>query len=241
MKKDNIYEKPVLRIQPFEFNRTVVNVFDDMIVRSVPLYHESIKRQTGIAVNFYQQNSVIYDLGCSNGNLGLSILDLMGKKEFDMVAVDNSSDMIDEYQKRLVNRPKSENIRFLCDDIRDISFENASVVIINLTLQFIPVQDRDSLIKKIYDSMLEGGVLLLTEKIVHADSDMTDLQQDFYYNFKKENGYSNLEISQKRDALENVLIPETVESHIERLKNSGFMKTDVWLKWFNFTSFMGVK
>lgn len=241
MKKDNIYKKPVLRIQPFEFNRTVVNVFDDMIVRSVPLYHESIKRQSEIAVSFYQQNSVIYDLGCSNGNLGLSILDLMGKKEFDMVAVDNSVDMIDEYQKRLSNRPKSENIRFICDDIRDISFENASVVIINLTLQFIPVKDRDSLIKKIYDSMLEGGVILLTEKIVHADNDLTDLQQDFYYNFKKENGYSNLEISQKRDALENVLIPETVESHIERLKNSGFMKTDVWLKWFNFASFMGIK
>jgi tRNA (cmo5U34)-methyltransferase len=241
MKKDNIYEKPVLRIQPFEFNRTVVNVFDDMIVRSVPLYHESIKRQTGIAANFYQQNSVIYDLGCSNGNIGLSILDLMGKKEFDMVAVDNSADMIDEYQKRLINRPKSENIRFICDDIRDISFENASVVIINLTLQFIPVQDRDFLIKKIYDSMLEGGVILLTEKIIHTDDEMTDLQQDFYYNFKKENGYSNLEISQKRDALENVLIPETVESHIERLKNAGFMKTDVWLKWFNFASFMGIK
>ncbi|MCP3926317.1 MAG: carboxy-S-adenosyl-L-methionine synthase CmoA [Desulfobacterales bacterium] len=241
MKKDNIYKDTVERIQPFKFNSKVVDVFDDMINRSVPLYQESIKRQAEIAAEFYQEGSVIYDLGCSSGNVGLTFLDKMGKKKFNMVAVDNSKEMIDEYKKRLSNKPKSENINFLCDDIRDISFENASVVIINLTLQFIPLADRDSLVKRIYDSMLSGGVIILTEKTVHKDKTITDLQQNFYYLFKKENGYSNLEISQKRDALENVLIPETPEDHIKRLNNSGFKETDIWLKWFNFASFIGIK
>lgn len=240
-KKDNIYKDPVLRVAPFKFNKTVVDVFDDMITRSVPLYKESIRRQAELALKFYKAGTRIYDLGCSNGNLGLLILDLMGKNDFEMVAVDSSKEMILEYEKRLGNKPNGENISLLCDDIRDIELQDASVVIINLTLQFLPLKDRDDLIRNVFSSMKKGGVILLTEKVIHSDFEQTDLQQEFYYRFKKENGYSNLEISQKRDALENVLIPETVEQHMERLEKSGFESIDLWLKWFNFASFMGVK
>ncbi len=241
MKKDNIYANKKSHIKPFEFNEKVVDVFDDMIHRSVPLYNEMIKRQTILAARSYKENSYIYDLGCSNGNSGLSFLSHMGNKNFKMIGIDNSPAMIEEYEKRLTNRPNSINIKLKCSDIQSVEMEIASVVVINLTLQFLPLKDRDNLFNKIYKSLIPGGILLFTEKVEHQDSDLSDLQQDLYYQYKKENGYSNLEISQKRDALENVLIPETIENHQKRLIKTGFVKTDIWLKWFNFTSFICIK
>lgn len=238
MSFDKLYSRKLDKIKPFEFNETVVNVFDDMINRSVPLYRETINRQVQLTEKFYQPGSMIFDFGCSNGNFGLALLELMGKKEFSMTAVDNSKQMIETYKKNLSNRPNGENIKLVCDKIQNITIKNASVVIVNLTLQFIPVHERTNLIKTIYNGLLPSGILLITEKTIHEHDSLTELQQEFYYKYKKENGYSNLEISQKRDALENVLIPETIESHRLRFTESGFNKIDIWQKWFNFTSFI---
>lgn len=238
MEFDKIYAHKIKKIKPFEFNETVVNVFDDMINRSVPLYQETIKRQVQLSEKFYQPGSTIFDFGCSNGNLGLQFLELMGKKNFSMIAVDNSTEMLKTYKERLSNRPNEENITLIHDKIQNIIVLKASIVVINLTLQFIPVDERDELIKNVYDGLLPSGILLVTEKTIQENEELTELQQEFYYRYKKENGYSNLEISQKRDALENVLIPETPESHFQRFKSAGFTKVDIWQKWFNFTSFI---
>ncbi len=238
MSSDKIYSKKLDKIRPFEFNETVVNVFDDMLNRSVPLYRETIKRQVQLSERFYQPGSMIFDFGCSNGNFGLRLLEIMGKKDFSMTAVDNSREMLKTYKERLSNRPNEENIELVYDKIQNVIVKNASVVIVNLTLQFIPVAERANLIKTIYDGLLPSGILLITEKTVHENDSLTKLQQEFYYKYKKENGYSNLEISQKRDALENVLIPETIESHNKRFNDAGFDKIDIWQKWFNFTSFL---
>lgn len=241
MGKDSIYSKKCDNVPPFEFNKTVVDVFDDMIHRSVPFYNDIITRQAQLAEQFYQPGTTLFDLGCSNGNFGLTFLEIMGKKPFHMVAVDNSGPMLDTYRARLENRPMGDNIRLVCQDIKDIPLSNASVVIINLTLQFLPVQERDGLIKAIYKALVPKGLLLVTEKTVQKNQMMTDLFQDYYYRFKRENGYSNLEISQKRDALENVLVPDDVHSHFDRFTRAGFTHMDIWRKWFNFTSFICLK
>lgn len=237
-KKDRIYVEKQGKVPAFEFNEKVVGVFDDMIHRSVPFYGEMIRRQAQLVARYYRPGSVIYDLGCSNGNLGLLLMEEMGEAPFTMTAVDNSKPMLSAYEKRLSGRSNPSAIRLRCDDIRNVPLENASVVVINLTLQFLPVAARDSLIGQVYDALPTGGALLFTEKIIHDNSEMSELQQEFYYRFKKENGYSELEISQKRDALENVLIPETVEDHVRRLSAAGFTKIDNWLKWFNFAAFL---
>lgn len=233
-----MYKNQKSRIHPFEFNKDVVEVFDDMIHRSVPLYRETILRLSQLSSRFYKENSNIYDLGCSNGNFGLSFLHEMGKKRFHMIAVDNSSHMLEEYKKKLAHQPNGNYIELIQNNIQNVSLENASVVVINLTLQFLPIRERDNIIQKIYQALVPGGILLITEKVIHQNQKMTSLQQEFYFKFKKENGYSNLEISQKRDALENVLIPETIENHISRFKTAGFELIDMWQKWFNFTAFI---
>ncbi|OQY16265.1 MAG: carboxy-S-adenosyl-L-methionine synthase CmoA [Desulfobacteraceae bacterium 4572_35.1] len=239
--QDLIYSRQQEHITPFEFNDTVVSVFDDMITRSVPLYQESIQRQAQLAAHYYQPDSHIYDLGCSHGNFGIQFFQQMQQQPFHMVAIDNSQPMLDKYNSRLAALPANDRVKTQLASIEDYSFLPTSVAVINLTLQFLALEARNTLLQRIYDAMLPGGILLLSEKIIHAEAELAALQQDWYYRFKKENGYSQLEISQKRDALENVLIPETIEQHQHRLQQVGFKKIDVWLKWFNFTSILCIK
>lgn len=225
-------------ITPFEFNETVASVFDDMISRSVPNYREVLTQQARLAEKFYQPGTTIYDLGCSNGNFALTLIQRMKQKPFTMTAVDNSAPMIDLFKKRISGFDSHSGITPVLSDIRGISMTGASVIVANLTLQFIPAADRDSLVKSIYNALLPGGIFLLTEKTVNIDADFSKLQQEFYYMFKEENGYSLLEINRKREALENVLVPETVEAHIKRMRAAGFSAIEIYHKWFHFTSFI---
>ncbi len=236
-KKDNIFNSDG-DISPFEFNETVASVFDDMITRSVPHYKEIIEQQSRLTAKFYQNGTKIYDLGCSNGNFTAAFISEMGERDFELIAVDNSAPMLEFFKSRISGFIGYQRITPVLSDIMNIGFEKSSVVIANLTLQFIPVGQREILIKRIYDSLVPGGIFLITEKTINSDTDLADLQQEFYYRLKEENGYSRIEITRKREALENVLIPETIETHTERLKNAGFSAIEIWLKWFHFAAFI---
>ena len=241
MEKDRIFAGKKGKPEPFQFNREVARVFDDMLNRSVPLYGESIRRQAEIASAYYQEKSRIYDLGCSNGNLGLLILDQMKGREFSLIGVDSSFPMIEKYSRQLAHKTESSSVCLICGFLEDIRIKNASVVLINLTLQFIAPQKRDAVLSSVFNGLNSGGILLLTEKTVHREKVLNDLEIRFYKKFKLENGYSELEISRKREALEKVLVPDTIETHRKRLERAGFKTMDVWLKWFNFASFIAVK
>jgi tRNA (cmo5U34)-methyltransferase len=235
--KDNIFAAKG-EVTPFEFNETVASVFDDMISRSVPLYREIILQQARLAAKFYRPGTSIYDLGCSTGNFASALMQEIKGREFTLTAIDNSSPMIELFKKRITAFGGAGNITPIVSDIMDVDFAPASVIVSNLTVQFISPDKRDLLIKRIYDSLIPGGIFLLTEKTVNPDDDLAALQQEFYYRLKEENGYSQIEITRKREALENVLIPETVETHITRLTSAGFNAIEIWLKWFHFTSFI---
>ncbi len=235
--KDRIYADNA-DVTPFEFNETVASVFDDMISRSVPHYREVIAQQAGIAAKFYAPGTEVYDLGCSNGNFALALMQTMQQRQFSMTAVDSSAPMIDLFKKRISGFDSHSGIKPMMGDIRETAMKNASVVVSNLTLQFIPAADRDSLVARIYNALVPGGIFLLTEKTVNSDAGLCALQQEFYYKFKEDNGYSLLEINRKREALENVLVPETVEAHMERMRRAGFGAIEIYNKWFHFTSFI---
>ena len=241
MNKDRVFANKLTTITPFRFNEKVARVFDDMLVRSVPLYGEVLKQQARITKQYYQDGTRIFDLGCSHGNLGVLLLDCFGSTAFKMTGIDSSWPMIQRFKNRLCAHNSQGCIELACAGIEDIVIRNASVVVINLTLQFLDPEKRDQLIQAAFDGLCHGGILLLTEKTVHPDPEMNALEQAYYVQFKKENGYSDLEISQKRDALERVLVPETVAQHKARIQHAGFTAFNVWLKWFNFTSIMAVK
>jgi tRNA (cmo5U34)-methyltransferase len=239
--KDSIYTSPVGEIEPFKFDETVAAVFPDMIVRSVPGYNTIISAIGLLAGKFAQSDSVCYDLGCSLGAATLSMRKNITNEHCRIIAVDNSQAMLQHCQRLIAQDHSQVNVELQCSDIRDISIENASVVVINFTLQFIPINERQKLLNKVYQGLLPGGILILSEKIKFSDPKQQALQTEMHHIFKKANGYSDLEISQKRTALENVLLPETFKQHQQRLLNAGFNSAEVWFQYFNFASILALK
>ncbi len=240
-RKDKVFNNPINSIVDFKFDEKVANVFEDMLKRSVPGY-ATIISTTGMLTKLYAKpNSNFYDLGSSLGASALSMQQNIIHPNCKIIAVDNSETMIKRSKQLLEKSTASTPIELICDDIRNVNIENASVVVLNYTLQFIEPKAREMIIKKIYDGLNVGGILILSEKIVFENEELNERQIKRYYDFKRLNGYSELEISQKRNALENVLIPETSEQLLSRLDNAGFMNSDLWFQLFNFISIVAEK
>ena len=236
---DNIYASPREAIDRFAFDDTVASVFPDMIQRSVPGY-STIVAMTGVLADRYATpGSRCYDLGCSLGASTFAMAQYLNGRDCRIVAVDNSQAMLSRLVERLP--PLQIPIDTVCSDIRHIEICNASVVVLNFTLQFLPPAERDALLGTIYAGMQKGGILVLSEKILFADAHLQALNTELHHAFKKSNGYSDLEISQKRTALENVLQPETLDAHEARLRKAGFSSIDVWFQCFNFASLVAIK
>lgn len=238
--KDAIYSLQTDEIAGFTFDEEVVNVFPDMIQRSVPGYGAIISAIGLLAGRYAQEKSVCYDLGCSLGAATVSMRHQI-PESCRIIAVDNSEAMIRKC-KTILKKDRAEiPVELQHADVRDVEIENASVVVLNFTLQFIPIEDRLDFLGKVYQGLLPGGILILSEKLKFEDSAQQELQSAMHHAFKRANGYSELEISQKRTALENVLISETLSQHRERLRKAGFSSTEVWFQYFNFASMTALK
>jgi tRNA (cmo5U34)-methyltransferase len=212
-----------------------------MLKRSIPGYASTISMIGVIADRFFQQGTNCYDLGSSLGAATLAVRRKIDGKEGKIFAVDNSKEMI-ERSKEYIEADKSQTpVELICGDVRDVAIKNASIVILNFTLQFISPNDRMELLQKIYDGLLPGGIVLISEKIKFEDKSEDELMIDLYYDFKRLNGYSELEISQKRDALENVMIVDTLNTHQSRAKKCGFNSFYLWFRTFNFISYFLIK
>ena len=236
--RDNLFNTNI-DIADFRFDKEVVEVFDDMVRRSVPGYDSMIQMIGLIARMYGQDNTNYYDLGSSTGAISLAIALNNKHQKNTFFAIDNSEEMVSKCKQNLES--KIDNLQATCADINQIHIENASIVVLNLTLQFIDVKDRSNLIKKIYEGLNPGGVLIISEKIHFEDKETQDQITNLHIDFKKENGYSELEIANKRQAIENVLITDTKAIHIERLKDSGFKDTSCFFQCLNFVSFLSVK
>ena len=236
--RDEIYKDKV-DISKFTFDQKVVDVFDDMVLRSVPGYKQMIEL-IGLAGRTYPViNSNVYDLGCSTGAATLSIASNLKSKSIKIFSIDNSQEMLDQCSRNLSGI--EANIQYICDDIENIKLDNASLIVLNLTLQFINPKYRSDLIKRIFKSLLPGGALIISEKIIHENEETNKSLVSLHESFKRENGYSETEIAQKRKAIEEVLIPESIENHLRRLNDGGFKKPLVQMQCINFASFLAVK
>ena len=238
--RDQIFANPQ-QVVDFAFTAAVADVFPDMVRRSIPGY-ETVISQLGVIARLYAQaDSRIYDLGCSLGAATLAMASQVRTAGVHYIGVDNSSAMIQRCQQRLQRHLPEGSFELVCADIRALEMSNASVVVLNFTLQFIPPADRLALLEQIYAALRPGGVLVLSEKLCCADAAEQALLTDLYMEFKRANGYSELEISQKRSALENVLVPDTLETHRDRLQQAGFTQSTVWFSNFVFASLLAIK
>jgi|AntDeeMetagen192_2_1112575.scaffolds.fasta_scaffold00136_15 tRNA (cmo5U34)-methyltransferase len=237
---DTVYSEPGINTEPFSFDEAVARVFPDMIRRSVPGYTTIVPMIGLIAARFARPGTACYDLGCSLGAVTLAMRHSIPDTDARIIAVDNAESMIERCQHYIALDDGPLPVELMCADIREIDYQPASVVALNFTLQFIPVAERAPLLTRLRKSLEPGGALILSEKIAFADSDEQALHEALHRDFKRAQGYSEMEISRKRNALEEVLIPETLETHRQRLLDAGFARVTLWQQSLNFVSLLAL-
>ena len=241
MRPDKIFRAKKKKIEDFNFGKKTAKVFDDMLDRSVPFYEEMQRMIREITVEFAMDGTNIYDLGCSTGSTMLALNGYLPKKT-SFVGVDSSEQMLEEARAKLKAAKYEGRYKLLCHDLnKGCPVKNASVVIMNLTLQFIRPIYRERTIKNIAAGLNEGGALILIEKVLSPNSTINRLFIKFYYDFKRRNGYNDLEIAQKREALENVLVPYHFDENRELLLKNGFRGCDIFFRWYNFCGILAFK
>lgn len=231
---------------PFRFDASVAAVFPDMLKRSIPGYAATIEAIGSLAARFVVPGTRCYDLGCSLGAASIAIRQGAAASQAEIIAIDNSPAMIERCQVIVTDEMARDTssmseIRPELADVLDSDISNASMVVLNYTLQFLSMDERDALIRRIHTGLNPNGLLVLSEKVVDENPAMEQLLIDLHYEHKRRNHYSELEISRKRSALENVLVPEKVSAHRARLEAAGFSDIAVWLRYFNFVSIIAIK
>ena len=240
MARDTLFENRT-PAEKFEFTDRVADVFDDMLDRSVPYYQQVIEMTAEILQRSLQPGDAVYDLGCSTGTTLTALARRINQKNLRFVGMDNSGPMLAKAVRKAEMFSVADRINFVEQDITAARFSDAGAVILNYTLQFIKPPVRAGFLKNIYQGLREGGVLILSEKIVCRDTELDGQFLDSYYLFKKRRGYSELEIANKRDALEDVLIPFTIAENHDLLQQACFSRITTFFQWFNFASFAAFK
>jgi tRNA (cmo5U34)-methyltransferase len=242
MNKDDIFARPLEVKQDFAFDRATADVFDDMLARSVPLYAEVQRLITDIAERFSPDGAVIYDLGCATGTTLLALSRRLAGKAVQFAGVELSQPMIEKARANLSENGVAHPVRWIEMDLNQPhDFDPRDVCVMNLTLQFVRPLQREALLRRINGSLKLGGCLILVEKVLADNSFFSRVYIDLYHAFKRSNGYSEMEIAQKREALENVLVPYRVSENVELLRRSGFGEVDMFFRWLNFAGFVAVK
>ena len=241
MNKDKIYHSKKNGIKPFVFDENVSAVFDDMARRSIPMYENVIETIVRLIGKIDLPAGEIYDLGTSTGSVLLALSDVLPDHANAMTGIDNSPAMIKRANETANRYKHSRQLSFEVGDITAFPYREASVFILNYTLQFIEPGQRLALIQNLFSKLSPGGIIIICDKIRLRDESLNQSFIDIYYEYKKERGYSQLEISQKREALENVLIPETIDVNRQRLIEAGFDPVTTFFQWFNFAGFLGIK
>lgn len=240
---DKVFAEAKKNVDDFSFNSAVTAVFDDMVERSVPFYREIQRMTAELAADYAQPGTNLYDLGCSTATSFVQI-DALMPRELDVtfVGVDDSLEMLAKAKSKLGATGFARKFELRHGDLNQgVVVENASVVLLVLTLQFVRPLYRERIIKSIYDGMADNGCLIIVEKVLGENSTFNRLFIRHYYEMKMRNGYSELEISQKREALENVLVPYRLEENKELLRGAGFKHVDVFFKWYNFCGIIAMK
>ena len=240
MTKDTLFRDPANAGQPFEFNATVVDVFADMIERSVPIYRQTLEMAGWLAGRVVTDGSRVYDLGCSEGAALLAVRSHV-TADATLIGVDTSQAMLASCRQRIAAAGPGATVELLERDIAEVEFEPAALVLLNFTLQFVATDARDGLLQRLFAALEPGGALLLSEKI-RADSAAIDrVLIERHEDFKRHNAYSELEIARKRESLENVLVPDTPTELTARLTRAGFEHAGIWLQEHNFLSILAIK
>ena len=239
-KTDTVYSQQQDNIDGFQFNARVADVFENMIERSVPGYGLLLDMIAVLTEKYAQPGTNCYDLGCSLGASTLRIRQNL-PQNCTVIGVDNSAAMVERCKQNMERDHSQATVDIRLENLQETVIENASVVVMNFTLQFVPDEDRTAILKQIVGGLNKGGILILSEKVSFVESQRQNLMTELHHEFKKHQGYSDLEIAQKRTSLENVLISNTMDEHVSRLKEAGFTTIELCVRCLNFVAFIAIK
>lgn len=241
---DELYRGEAVPVGNFAFDARVAGVFDDMLERSIPFYREQQSMAQRLAAKFWVPGSAVYDLGCSTGTTLVNLASVLPDAT-RLVGLDSSEPMLDRARRRVADAGCGERVTLARADLNDrldpAMIRDGGLVTLFWTLQFIRPLRRDALVSWIYDGMVEDGALIVTEKILTDNSDMNRFFIDLYYDYKRDNGYSEEEIARKREALENTLVPYRTSENVELLRRNGFEIVETFFQWFNFAGYLCIK
>lgn len=241
MTKDEVFKEDIKKPYDFKFGDAVVNVFDDMVNRSVPFYGEMQRMIAELAANYVQPGTNVYDLGCSTGTTMIG-MNTMIDDSIAFIGVDDSPEMLEKCKQKLQEANFTRKVEYVCEDLnKSVTIKNASVAVLCLTLQFVRPVFRKKLLAQVAEGLVPGGVLILVEKILAEDSAFNRDFIKYYYDYKRRNHYSEMEISQKREMLENVLVPYKLSENVHMLEECGFGHGEVVFKWYNFSTLIAIK
>jgi tRNA (cmo5U34)-methyltransferase len=239
-KTDTVYSQQQDNIDGFQFNARVADVFENMIERSVPGYGLLLDMIAVLTEKYAQPGTNCYDLGCSLGASTLRIRQNL-PQDCTVVGIDNSAAMVDRCKQNMERDHSQAAVDIRLENLQETVIENASVVVMNFTLQFVPDEDRAAILKQIVGGLNKGGILILSEKVSFVDAPRQNLMNELHHEFKRHQGYSDLEIAQKRTSLENVLVSNTMKEHIDRLEQAGFTTVELCVRCLNFVAFLAIK
>jgi len=238
--RDTLFSTTEPGVGGFHFGEDVARVFDDMVIRSVPFYQELQRMVVELTRTFARNGTRVYDLGCSTGTTLLQLAQACRGLDVQLVGVDNSEDMLVKAREKLAGAGCLERCVLTNADLDDLRVENASVILMILTLQFIRPAGREALVRRLAGGLVGGGALVLVEKTVSGDPMVNQMFIDYHHDFKRRQGYSQLEVARKRDALEDVLIPYRLDETLELLVHNGFATAEVFFRWYNFAGIVAV-
>ena len=239
--KDQVFKEEICKVADFKFGTTVAGVFDDMVNRSVPYYGEIQRMMAEQAADYAQVGTDVFDLGCATGTTLIGMNTTIAEN-IRFIGIDDSPEMLAKCRSKLEEAGFKRPFDLRVADLNSsLEISNASVVVVCLTLQFVRPIYREKLLKSIYDGLLGGGVLILVEKTLTENSAFNRDFIKYYYNYKRRNHYNELEIMQKREALENILIPYKLSENIALLRDTGFAGHEVFFKWYNFSGLIAYK
>lgn len=240
--EDRVFTDANSGSRDFQFDEKVASVFDDMLRRSVPFYTEQQAMVNALGKRLFQKATAIYDLGCSLGTTLLNFCQDIGPEAKELIGYDNSTAMVEKARTEIKGRGMDHAIQIRHGDLNDgVAIENAGLVTMLWSLQFVRPLKRDNLIRGIYDGMVENGALIVTEKVLTNNTHMNRLFIDLYYDYKRTQGYSDQEILRKREALENVLVPYRIDENMEMFRRNGFEMCETFVQYYNFVGFLCIK
>ena len=238
---DKVFSEGDFQKGSFRFNSSVASVFDDMANRSIPFYREVIQLTGQLAETVVPNGGRVYDLGCSTGNTLMFLAQSLQHKKIKLIGCDPAEAMLTKAAEKAAAFTYSHEIEFIQNTCENIELADADLIIMNYTLQFIDKAERPALLKKIFKALKPGGVFIISEKLKQESKRVEDFNTQTYEKFKAGNGYSDLEIANKRQALENILIPGSLNENISQLTDAGFTETETIFKWLNFATFAAFK